>query len=213
MKQLIYKMVKSRKAIIAFLFSILLGAFFVQTENVKRLQAENKAYKNNTSALMESAEHYKIQDSLSAVKVKSLELTAKEYKKYRAENATIIKKLKADKITNVSSVATNTKAVIRTVVRDSIIYRTVHDSVYVEKLKAINYSTKWVSVNGYVKGDSIKLNIHNNEELILSESITRKKFLFFKLPIWLFGYKNKVLNVVSKNPNTTIQNVEYINFR
>ena len=206
-------MIKSKKAIIAFLFSILLGAFFIQTENVKRLQAENKAYKNNTLALMESAEHYKIQDSLNAVKVKSLELTAKEYKKYRAENAAIVKRLKADKITNVSSVATNTKAVIRTVVRDSIIYKTVHDSVYVEKLKAINYSTKWVSVNGYIKGDSIKLNIHNAEELILSESITRKKFLFFKLPIWLFGYKNKVLNVVSKNPNTTIQNVEYINFR
>lgn len=213
MKQLIYKIIKSRKAIIAFLFSILLGAFFVQTENVKRLQAENKAYRNNTSALMESAEHYKIQDSLNAVKVKSLELTAKEYKKYRAENAAILKKLKADKAINASSVATNTKTVVKAIIKDSIVYKTVRDSVYMEKLKAINYSTKWVSVNGYIKGDSIKLNIHNTEELILSESITRKKFLFFKLPIWLFGYKNKVLNVVSKNPNTTIQNVEYISFR
>ena len=54
------------------------------------------------------------------------------------------------------------------------------------------------------------MQIRNIESLKTIESKKKKKFLFFKLPIWLFGYKSKQLDIVSLNPNTTIEYIEYI---
>ena len=70
-----------------------------------------------------------------------------------------------------------------------------------------------MDVEGYIIRDSLSMNIANREALLITESLEKKKFWFIRLPIWLFGYKNKRLDVVSRNPNTQIQSVEYINVR
>ena len=62
----------------------------------------------------------------------------------------------------------------------------------------------------FINKDTINLNIINYDELLITESLQKKKFLFFRLPISIFGYKRKVLNVISKNPNTKITSAEYI---
>ena len=154
---------------------------------------------------MDSTAHYRVYDSLNAVQVNELQLTIAEYKKYREEDATLIKKLRADKIQTV--IKTETKTEYRTVtqIKDSIIYA--------DTLKAFQYHNRWIDVSGILNKDSVDLQISNREELVFTESLQRKKFLFFKLPIWLFGYKHKSLDVISKNPNTTIVSAEYVNFR
>lgn len=187
------------------LSAVLSVAFLTIYGYAKRLKVENLAYRQNVSVLMESINHYKVADSLSAIQVKELQLSLAEYKKYRADDMELIKKLKADKIQKVIKTETKTEYKIKTEVRDSIVYK--------DTLKTFQYHSKWSDITGLLDKDSVNLQIKNREELMLIESLQRKKFLFFKLPVWLFGYKHKSLDVVSKNPNTTITSVEYVNFR
>lgn len=196
---------KSPTTILLILSAVLSVALFGTCKRVKRLKVENLAYRQNIAALMDSTAHYRVYDSLNAVQVNELQLTIAEYKKYREEDATLIKKLRADKIQTV--IKTETKTEYRTVtqIKDSIIYA--------DTLKAFQYHNRWIDVSGILNKDSVDLQISNREELVFTESLQRKKFLFFKLPIWLFGYKHKSLDVISKNPNTTIVSAEYVNFR
>lgn len=171
-----------------------------------KLQKENDSLKSNQATLLNGIEHYKLADSLNAVKVGELSLSLKEYKKYRAEDAALIKKLKSDKLNAIGSIKTET------IIEHVPVH--VRDTVYeLEKLKAFDYKSKWTDVTGIIKPDSVLLSIANREELLITESFEKKKFLFIKLPAWLFGYKSKKINVVSKNPNTTVTNAEFISIK
>lgn len=203
--------IKKHFSKIAIILLILLA--IAQCGIVKSLREKAAKEKNNVEILMSSPQKYTVNDSLNAMKVKALELSLKEYKAYRKEDAAIIKKLKADKAINSNAVQTLTRTKVVTKTRDSTIIRHVRDTVYREQVAYIDYNSKWTTVKGYVDKDSAYLDISNKEELILSESVTRKKFLFIKLPVWLFGYRSRVVNVVSKNPNTQIINVESVKFR
>ena len=176
-------------------------AFLAIYNYAKRLKVENLAYRQNISVLMDSTNHYKVSDSLNAVQVKELQLSLSEYKKYRQDDQTLIKKLKADKTQTVVKTETKTE------------YKIKAEIQYIDTVKAFKHHSKWIDIVGLLSNDSVDLQIKNREELILVESLQRKKFLFFKLPVWLFGYKHKTIDVVSKNPNTTITGVEYVNFR
>lgn len=154
---------------------------------------------------MDSVASYRVSDSINAFQIGELQLKLSEYKKYREEDAKLIKKLKADKPQTIVKTETKTEYKIITQIRDSVVYK--------DTLKAINYSSKWTDLHGFISDDSIQINIANREELMLVEALQRKKFIGIKLPVWLFGYKRKTVDVVSKNPNTTIKSVEYINIK
>ena len=196
---------KNLNRILLVLSAILLVAFLAIYNYAKRLKVENLAYQRNVSVLMDSTTHYKVADSLSAIHIKELQLSLSEYKKYRHDDQALIKKLKADKAQTIVKTETKTEYKIKTEIIDSIVYK--------DTLKSFKYHNQWIDIVGLLNRDSVDLQINNREELILVESLQRKKFLFFKLPVWLFGYKHKAVDVVSKNPNTTIMSVEYVNFR
>lgn len=192
--------------LLAFLV-VSLAIIFLINETAK-LQEENKRLVNNQITLLDSMQTYKVADSLNVAKINVLELSLSDYKKYREENATLIKKLKADKLSATTSINTTTSTNIKTVIKDSIIYK--DRVVPVDTVKQIKYDSKWTSIYGYLANDTVSLNIINREELLVVESFVKKRFIGIKLPIWLFGYKTKSVNVVSKNPNTEINNLEYI---
>lgn len=192
--------------LLAFLV-VSLAVIFLINETAK-LQEENKRLVNNQITLLDSMQTYKVADSLNVAKINVLELSLSDYKKYREENATLIKKLKADKLSATTSINATTSTNIKTVIKDSIIYK--DRVVPVDTVKQIKYDSKWASIYGYLANDTISLNIINREELLVVESYVKKRFIGIKLPIWLFGYKTKSVNVVSKNPNTEINNLEYI---
>lgn len=196
---------KNLNKILLILSAVLLWAFLGTYRHVKRLKVENLAYRQNISVLMDSTNHYKVADSLNAIQVKELQLSLSEYKKYRQDDQALIKKLKADKAQTIIKTETKTEYKIKTEIKDSIVYK--------DTLKAFQYHSRWTDITGLLNSDSINLQIKNREELILVESQQRKKFLGIKLPIWLFGYKYKSLDIISKNPNTTIVSTEYVNFR
>lgn len=190
-------------AIIIFILSIAFTAKYIGN-----LQRENKRLTNNQAVLLDSMQTYKVADSLNVAKINMLELSLSDYKKYREEDVALIKKLKADKLSAATSINTTTTTDIKAPVKDSIIYK--DRVVPIDTVKQINYDSKWTSVHGYLANDTINLNIINREELLIAESFVKKRFIGIKLPIWLFGYKTKSVNVVSKNPNTEIKNLEYI---
>ncbi len=191
---------------LAFLIASLAVVFLIN--GTLKLQEENKRLTNNQAVLLDSMQTYKVADSLNVAKINVLELSLSDYKKYREEDAALIKKLKADKLSATTSINTTTTTNIKTPVKDSIIYK--NRVVPIDTVKQINYDSKWTSVHGYLANDTINLNIINREELLIAESFVKKRFIGIKLPIWLFGYKTKSVNVVSKNPNTEIKNLEYI---
>ena len=192
--------------ILAFLIASL--AVVLLINRTLKVQEENKRLTNNQAVLLDSMQTYKVADSLNVAKINVLELSLSDYKKYREEDAELIKKLKADKLSAATSINTTTTSDIKTPVKDSIIYK--DKIVLIDTVKQINYDSKWTSVHGYLANDTINLNIINREELLIAENFVKKRFIGIKLPIWLFGYKTKSVDVVSKNPNTEIKNLEYI---
>lgn len=181
---------------------VILAACYISFSHLK---SENKRLKANQETLLDSVKSFKVSDSLKAITVGNLELSLKQYKKYHADDAILIKQLKGQKPEVIIKPSLQTEYKIRTELKDSIVYK--------DTLKTILYKSKWNYISGFVDKDTINLNIINHDELLITESLQKKKFLFFRLPISIFGYKRKVINVISKNPNTKITSAEYITIK
>ena len=181
---------------------VILAACYISFSHLK---SENKKLKANQETLLDSIKSFKVSDSLKAITVGNLELSLKQFKKYHEDDAILIKQLKGQKPEVIIKPSIQTEYKVRTELKDSIIYK--------DTLKTILYKSKWNYISGFVDKDTINLNIINYDELLITESLQKKKFLFFRLPISIFGYKRKVLNVISKNPNTKITSVEYITIK
>ena len=151
------------------IYSVILSvALFGFYQYQKKLKIENLAYRQNVTVLMDSVAHYQVNDSLNASQIGELQLKLSEYKKYRQEDIELIKKLRADKPQTIVKTKTETKYEIKTELRDSVIYK--------DTLKAINYTSYWTDLHGFISKDTIQINIANREELVLVESLQRKKF-------------------------------------
>lgn len=181
---------------------VILVACYISFNNLKN---ENKRLKANQETLLDSVKSFKVSDSLKAITVGNLELSLKQYRKYHTDDAILIKQLKGQKPEVIIKPSVQTEYKIRTELKDSIVYK--------DTLKAILYKSKWNYISGFIAKDTINLNIVNYDELLITESLQKKKFLFFRLPISIFGYKRKTLNVISKNPNTKIISAEYITIK
>lgn len=189
-----------------FILFVLLTIAIVAIQQVDKLHKENNLLKTNQETLLSDIERYKIDDSINVARIGELNLSLSEYKKYRAEDAELIKKLKADKLAAASNVKIETKI--------EQVPVTIHDTIYKQaQLKAFDYKSKWTDVSGIIMPDSVLLDIANREELIITESYQKKKFWFIKLPTWLFGYKSKKIDIISKNPNTEVVGAEFITIK
>lgn len=177
---------------------------------IQYLTEENNRLSNNQETLLAENEHYKIRDSLNVSKTNQLELKLSELKKYKSEYTQLVKDLniKNSQLEQIISVNAETITNLKAMLRDSIRLDTA--SNIIDTLKCFEYKSKYTDVSGCINKDIIDMQIRNRESLKAIESKKKKKFLFFKLPIWLFGYKSKQLDIVSLNPNTTIEYIEYI---
>ena len=87
-------MKKYLKYILIGLLACMVIDIVIQDRKIETLTQERDKYKQNTEILLEESKTYKVRDSLNAIKVESLELTIKEFEKFRAEDAQLIKDLK-----------------------------------------------------------------------------------------------------------------------
>lgn len=188
---------------------IIIAALFlvaVREKHLANIKAEAARYKSNTEALMEDVERYRVLDSLSGARVESLELTVKEFERYRAEDARLIKALKAKNrdLAAVASTQTNTVIDLHTVARDTVIIR---DSVEV-KAKAVYCGDPWYDFRGVLAGEEFTGELVCRDSLLVAETVKRGRFLGF---LWKTGrIKDRRLDVVSRSPHTEIRSVEHI---
>lgn len=182
------------------IIGLLCDRISVHKKNLDRIKENMEVLLESNNDLILKARHYQIQDSLNVAQIRSLELTAKEFKAYREEDAKLIESLK---IRNKDLEAlVNTKLETR----DTIL-AAVHDTI--PGVATFNYTSTWTDLSGTIDmvKDTMQINIANREDLEIIESVTRKRFLGF---LWYCKkLESRKVDVVSHNPNTTIKNVSY----
>ena len=178
----------------------------LQHKRIQSLIDVRDRYKNNTETLMGDVERYKIQDSINVARVQSLELTLDEFKRYRAEDAAIIKQLR-NKSRDLQSVVTTQSQTIlelQSVPKDTVIIR---DSVKI-KAKMLHCGDEWYDFDGLLTENEFTGNVITRDSLLLAETVKYKRFLGF---LWKTNkVQNRMMDVISKNPHVVIQDVELI---
>lgn len=182
------------------IIGLLWGHISSQKKNLDRIKENMEVLLESNNDLILKARHYQIQDSLNVAQIRSLELTVKEFEAYREKDAKLIKDLK---IRN-KDLEALVSAKLET--RDTILVA-VHDTV--PGIATFNYTSTWTDLSGTIDmiKDTMQVSITNREDLEIIESVTRKRFLGF---LWYCKkLESRKVDVVSKNPNTTIKNVSY----
>ena len=196
---------KNKLLIIAAIFvAAMLCTVVMQDRKIARLTDERDKYKENTETLLEETATYKVRDSLNAAKVGTLELTVKEFEKYRADDAELVKQLKARNrdLDQLNKAQLQTIEQLRCIPRDTVI---LIDSIPV-KAKKVHCGDEWYTFDGLMTEDEFTGQMQSRDELVLTETVRYKKFLFWKTKKIL----DRELEAVSKNPHTTITSLEHI---
>ena len=94
-------------------------------KTIDKLNTERDKYRNNVETLLSDVVTYRVRDSLNAARVQSLELTVKEYERFRADDAALIKQLKARNrdLAAVNKTQSQTIIDLRATPRDTTIIR------------------------------------------------------------------------------------------
>lgn len=184
------------------------ATIWVQRTKIEKLTDERNRYRGNTETLLQDVETYKTKDSLNAAKVRNLELKLSEYKKYRADDAALIKSLQTKNrdLQRVTTAQMETLNELRANVRDSIVY--LPGDTVTNVLRCIEYSDKWVDFDGCIINNTFSGKIITRDSLLIAETVQYKRFLGF---LWKTKkIKNREIDVVSKNPATKILGVEFV---
>lgn len=187
---------------------VLCGIIAIQHTAIKRVQDERNTYKNNTYTLLSESERYRTKDSLNAISVGQLNLTLKEFKKYRQQDAGLIHTLKADnkRLKNITTVQTETVYPLSGVVKDSIIYV---DRNTPDTLQCVEVINKWFTINGCTnRQKEFTGQFMSRDSLLYVEHVKPRRFLFFR-----WGVKERRQEIVSRNPYTVIESAEFITIR
>jgi hypothetical protein len=194
--------------ILAAIIMAVAAAFWVQQSRIKRLTDERDKYRSNTETLLQDVRTYQTKDSLNAAKVGNWELKLSEYKKYRADDAALIKSLQTKNrdLQRVTTAQMETINELRANVRDSIVY--LPGDTVTTVLRCIEYSDKWVDFDGCIINNMFSGKIITRDSLLITESVQYKRFLNF---LWKTKrIKNREFDIVSKNPYTKITGFEVI---
>lgn len=174
---------------------------------IERLTAERDRHAGNTAALLFDVQRYRVRDSLSAARAQSLELTIKEYERFRAEDAALIKELKQRNrdLAAVNKTQSQTIIDLRAVARDTVVL--VRDSIITPAV-AVHCGDAWFDFDGILTGDQFTGKLTNRDSILLAETVKYKRFLGF---LWKTKkVEDRQLDVVSRNPHTEIIGIEHV---
>lgn len=180
-------------------------AFIWADRKIERLTAERDRYAGNTAALFSDVERYRVRDSLNAARVQSLELTVKEYERFRADDAALIKQLKQRNrdLSAVNKTQSQTIIDLRVVPKDTVVL--VRDSIIIPAV-AVHCGDAWYNFDGILTKDEFTGKMEHRDSLLLVESVRYKRFLWWKTK----RIKDRQLDCVSKSPHNSIIGLEYI---
>lgn len=192
-------------AIIGVIAAVLWG----QHARIKRLTAERDKYRTNTETLLQDVERYQTKDSLNAVTVGVLKLKVSEFEKYRADDAALIKSLQTKNrdLQNVTTAQLQTIKELRGAVRDSIVY--LPGDTVTTVLRCVDIADPWFELHGCATpAGEFSGTFINRDSILIAATVKYKRFLGF---LWkTHKVKNRKIDAVSKNPNTEILGIEYV---
>lgn len=194
------------KAGIAALVVAILSVITIQGRRIADLRTERDKYRSNSEILFGEAEKYRTADSLNAARVEALELSVKEYERFRAQDAQLIKSLsmKNRDLASVNKTQSQTILALQAIPKDTIIIR---DSVPVPAV-ALHCGDAWYDFDGLLTDDSFTGTLESRDSLVLVESVRYKRFLGF---LWKTRrVRDRRLDCLSKNPHTEILDLEHI---
>ena len=199
--------------IAAGILIILIAIIVALSARLKKVKSDRDLQRKNVETLFTSVESYKVQDSLQAATIGDLQLTLKQYKQFRAEDAQLISSLKVDNKRLQGVVTTQTESYYQhtAALRDSVkmLITKVPDSIKVPIIvKTANFADAWHSLNIVIDRDSLNYRLRTKESLIITNHVVPKRFLWFK-----FGCKEVRTDVVSKNPYVESINIESITIK
>ena len=171
---------------------------------IGQLTAERDRYKGNTETLLSDVEHYRVRDSLNAARVQSLELTVKEYERFRANDAALIKELKQRNrdLAAVNKTQSQTIIDLQAIPRDTVVIR---DSVRVPAV-AVHCGDAWYNFDGLLTENEFTGKMEHRDSLLLVETVRYKRFLWWKTK----RIKDRQLDCVSKSPHNSIIGLEHV---
>jgi len=203
-------MVKSKYAnYIAIAVAILAAAiaFVWADRTIDRLKSERDRYRSNTEALLSEVKFYKTKDSLSAARVETLELTLKEFRRFRSEDAAMIESLmkRNQSLLSVNKTQSETIIALSSIPKDTTII--VKDSIVTPAVK-VHCGDAWYDFDGLLTKDLFTGTLRNRDSLVVAETVEYKRFLGF---LWKTkAIKSRQVDVISKNIHTEILGVEHI---
>ena len=190
---------------VAVLLAVILLFCAGQQRRIKQLAAERDRYAGNTAALLSDVERYRVRDSLSAARAQSLELTVKEYERFRADDAELIRSLKQRNrdLAAVNKTQSQTIIDLRAVPRDTVVL--VRDSIITPAV-SVHCGDAWYNFDGILTKDEFTGKMEHRDSLLLVESVRYKRFLWWKTK----RIKDRQLDCVSKSPHNSIIGLEYV---
>ena len=181
-------------------------SLILAVKTTDKLKTERDKYRNNTETLLADVETYRVRDSLSAARVQSLELTVKEFERFRADDAELIKQLKTRNrdLAAVNKTQSETIIDLRAIPRDTVVVR---DSIPIPAV-AVHCGDAWFDFTGVLTLDEFTGKLEHRDSLLLVETVQYKRFLGF---LWRTNkVKNRQLDCVSKSPHNSIKGLEYV---
>lgn len=178
----------------------------VQYQRIRKLTSERDKYHNNSVALLGDVQQYRVRDSLNAARVQSMELTIKEFQRFRADDAQLIRELATRNrdLAAVNKTQSQTIIDLKALPRDTTIIR---DTIPIPAV-AVHCGDAWFDFTGVLTEKEFTGTLTNRDSLVVAESVQYKRFLGF---LWKTRtVKNRRVDVVSKNPHTTILGVEHV---
>ena len=172
---------------------------------IEQLTAERDRDAGNTAALLSDIERYRVRDSLNAARAQSLELTVKEYERFRADDAELIRSLKQRNrdLAAVNKTQSQTIIDLRAVPRDTVVL--VRDSIITPAV-SVHCGDAWYNFDGILTKDEFTGKMEHRDSLLLVESVRYKRFLWWKTK----RIKDRQLDCVSKSPHNSIIGLEYV---
>lgn len=194
-----------RWIVVAALFAALFVFVGLQRDKIEDLKRDRNIYRNNTESLLSEVQTYKFRDSLNAARVLSLQLRIKDFERFRAEDAEIIKDLKQRNrdLSAVNKTQSETIIELRAIPRDTVVI--VRDSILVPAV-SVHCGDNWYKFDGLLTPDEFTGKIAHRDSLLLVESVRYKRFLCFKTK----KVKDRQLDCISKSPYNTIVGLEYV---
>lgn len=184
---------------------VLGGVVWLQHRSTVRLKAERDRYRLNNTALLSEVKRLQVDSATMALDTKTLRLTLDEYKRFRAEDAAVIRRL-GIKVKNLEAAARHEVEIagpIDAVVCDTVIIR---DTVPVLRQK-MEMITPHIRLTGIIEDERLKGTIRVPVTLHQAVWVEYRGRWFWK------RVKAVHQTISSDNPYVEIRYSEYIRIK